>query len=167
MAESRDSIHSEPARITENDQTPLPRQIQRLLHLDRDNPGDWAVNHHLPNLITRLDQPEANVIGSALNEMTTKIREIRCGKKAEPTPSLSAYSFSEDGMRFRISFAEVQRMRIRKLQCQLVRHVVKMRLEGHESPGWEQTIKEYSMNIFSFGLLIHLFHNTRLLFLTF
>src|SRR5690606_12807876 len=54
---------------------------------------------------------------------------------------------SGDGKRFRISFAEVQRMRIRKLQCQLVRHVVKMRLDGHESPGWEESLEQYSKSL--------------------
>ena len=48
-------------------------------------------------------------------------------------------------MRFRVSFAEVQRMRIRKLQCQMVRHVVEMRVKGQESDGWEDTLEKYSM----------------------
>ncbi|KAH8904101.1 hypothetical protein BR93DRAFT_884082 [Coniochaeta sp. PMI_546] len=34
-------------------------------------------------------------------------------------------------------------MRIRKLQCQLVRHIVNIRLSGRESSGWEETLKEY------------------------
>ncbi|KAF4818307.1 hypothetical protein CGCSCA5_v005392 [Colletotrichum siamense] len=135
---SRESGHGPPGPIvTESYQMPLPRNVRHTLHLDRDDPGDWAVNHHLPNLIARLDEPELSSVGSKLNDLSTKLREIQYGRKSDPTPS------SEDGMRFRISFAEVQRMRIRKLQCQLVRHVVKMRLNGSESPGWEQTLEQY------------------------
>ncbi|KAI8246015.1 UDP-glucose 4-epimerase [Colletotrichum sp. SAR 10_77] len=102
----------------------------------RESPGGVYNNDSRPNSI-RLDEPEVGFVGSKLNGVSTKLREIQYGRKSDPTPS------SEDGMRFRISFAEVQRMRIRKLQCQLVRHVVKMRLNGSESPGWEQTLEQY------------------------
>ncbi|KAK2050385.1 hypothetical protein LZ31DRAFT_548230 [Colletotrichum somersetense] len=109
--------------------------------LDRDNPGDWAIKHHLNSLITRL-KPEPSSGVSIPGKLGTKIREMQHRKPdsaRQPTPTSSG-----DNMRFRTSFAEVQRMRIRKLQCQLVRHV-KMRLDGNESPGWEQTLEQYSV----------------------
>lgn len=80
--------------------------------------------------------------------MREKLQGFRLGdEEAQKTtePAMTEPAKSDDGKRFLVSFAEVQRMRIRKLQCQLVRHVVKMRLDGKESGGWEETLELYSM----------------------
>ncbi|KAK7423834.1 hypothetical protein QQZ08_008878 [Neonectria magnoliae] len=99
--------------------------------LDRSRPGEWVIYHHRSSLITEIQNPEDGYLQAALKAL---------GINGERPVSTSS---NGDGRRFRISFAEVQRMRIRKLQCQLVRHVAKMRLDGHESPGWERTLEQY------------------------
>jgi hypothetical protein len=44
----------------------------------------------------------------------------------------------------KVSFAELQRMRLRKLQIKLVYHAVKMHSSGEESKDWEETLQQYS-----------------------
>lgn len=46
--------------------------------------------------------------------------------------------------RFRVSFAEMQRMRLRKLQIKLVEHAVVMKSSGMEPDDWEADLAEYS-----------------------
>ncbi|KAF4875405.1 hypothetical protein CGCSCA1_v005701 [Colletotrichum siamense] len=115
---SRGSARHQPERVaTENGQIPQPEHEHSLPRLNCDDPGDWAVNHHLPNLISRLDEPATSEVRFNLNQLGTTIREMRYGNEAASTPlSASAPPSSShgDGMRFRISFAEVQRMRILK-----------------------------------------------------
>ena len=110
--------------------------------LDRNQPGDWVIGHHRNSLIIRLDDPKVGLVRSAVNAVLAGIGNVTYGKKNTSAPPTSP---SSDGMRFRVSFAEVHRMRIRKLQCQMVRHVVEMRATGHESAGWEDTLEKYSM----------------------
>ena len=43
-----------------------------------------------------------------------------------------------------VSFAELQRMRLRKLQITLVRHAIRMHYSNKESEGWEETLQQYS-----------------------
>ncbi|KAF4921772.1 hypothetical protein CGCVW01_v005749 [Colletotrichum viniferum] len=142
---SKSSQHSQisvdsrdPGLDSLNNSRRPPSQHDNQVRLDRDKPGEWAINHHLRGLIEELEH-ETSSIWSKLNKLGTKIQEIQHGKKEQP----ALQSTSEDGRRFRISFAEVQRMRIRKLQCELVRHVAKMRLQRKESPGWEQSLEQY------------------------
>lgn len=45
---------------------------------------------------------------------------------------------------FRVSLAEMQRMRLRKLQCKLVKHAADIRKAGEEPDGWEDDLEEYS-----------------------
>lgn len=136
-------------RVTFNGETPTPQDDRpqgspkRNVHLNPNNPGDWVIRHHRSSLVVQLDDHEVGKIRSTLGGMREKLQGFRLGDEEahkETKPAVSG-----DGKRFRVSFAEVQRMRIRKLQCQLVRHVVKMRLDGHESPGWEETLEQYSM----------------------
>jgi len=109
-------------------------------HLDPDSPGEFAIRHHFGNLIVKLDEYRPGRVQCILEALKAK---LPCRKTPEQIERPG------DDMRFRISFAEVQRLRIRKLQCELVRHVVKMRLDGHESAGWENALKEYSkVNLF-------------------
>lgn len=46
--------------------------------------------------------------------------------------------------RLRVSFAEMQRMHLRKLQIKLVQHAVAMRSSGKEPDGWESDLAGYS-----------------------
>jgi hypothetical protein len=45
---------------------------------------------------------------------------------------------------FRVSFAELQRMKLRKLQVKLVNHAVDMFATNEESQGWEEDLAQYS-----------------------
>lgn len=119
--------------------------------LDRDEPGEFAVRHHFRGLVVQLDKYKAGPVQSVADAWMKKL----LGKKNDRGSSVEG-SPEGDGKRFRISFAEVQRMRIRKLQCQLVRHVVKMRLKGQESAGCEETLDNYStVSLFSKQVNLH------------
>ncbi|KAK4211281.1 hypothetical protein QBC37DRAFT_290673, partial [Rhypophila decipiens] len=129
----------------------VPGSSKDRIHLDREAPGDFVIRHHRDSLVVRLEDYEPGKLQSTVAGMKTKLSNLRPGKSPsdddkddeEAQRKKNAAAASGDGKRFRISFAEVQRMKIRKLQCQLVRHVVKMRLDGHESPGWEDTLEKY------------------------
>ena len=43
-----------------------------------------------------------------------------------------------------VSFAELQRMRLRKLQIKLVKQAVDMHHTGQETEDWEETLQQYS-----------------------
>jgi hypothetical protein len=43
-----------------------------------------------------------------------------------------------------MSFAELQRMRLRELQCRLVKSIVDMRIDPRTPVDWEANLKEYS-----------------------
>jgi hypothetical protein len=116
--------------------------------LDRDDPGKWVIRRHRDNLVVRLIEPKEGLVKSGLTTLKTKIQEIRDGKIHSTSPPLGdgesqVTSPHADNRRFRINFAEVQRMYVRKLQCQLVRHVAKMRATDQESSGWEETLAKY------------------------
>lgn len=102
-------------------QTPVP--------LDPENPGQWVIDHHKHGLIEELKPPTSNFLWRIFNTRN-KVRRL--------------------DRRFRISFAELQRMRIRKLQCQLVEDVIQMRKNGSEPDDWETTLDHYSEFFFSF-----------------
>ncbi|KAM7203810.1 hypothetical protein V8F20_003816 [Naviculisporaceae sp. PSN 640] len=137
-----------------------PGSSKRVPDLNRDDPGDWVIGHHRSGLVLRLEEYRPTKIQSALAGMKEMLQKVpRPGDKKDKTekevvlpvattPSEAATTKIKtkmplDNKRFRINFAEVQRMKIRKLQCQLVRHVVNMRYDGHESPGWEDTLEQY------------------------
>lgn len=112
--------------------------LEQAQHLLPDLPGEFAIRHHRSGLVVQLDEYNVGRAESLFDTLASKL----AGRKDNKHPTANATS--GDGKRFRISFAEVQRMRIRKLQCQLVRHIVNIRLSGRESSGWEETLKEYS-----------------------
>ncbi|KAF9876553.1 putative SAM dependent methyltransferase [Colletotrichum karsti] len=122
---------------------PRNGDARRVVALDRDNPGGWVIDHHRDNLIIELDEPQVGVFSSAFQAFWGRVWGMRGGRKETLLPSSSVSSTSTDKKRFQINFAEVQRMRIRKLQCELVRHVVEMRTDGSESSGWEETLEKY------------------------
>ncbi len=73
------------------------------------------IEEHFPNLILAIPKPKGNSL---------------CG------------IFGDD-RHFRISFAELQRMHLRKLQCKLVKHVVDMRFNRVEPQNWEADLRQY------------------------
>ncbi|CAJ2504198.1 Uu.00g115920.m01.CDS01 [Anthostomella pinea] len=55
---------------------------------------------------------------------------------------------------FRISFAELQRMRLQKLQCRLVRHVANMKNSSREPDGWEEDLEAYIKAIQDYDYMV-------------
>lgn len=55
----------------------------------------------------------------------------------------------------RISFSELQRLHLRKLQCKLAQHAVKIRFDdsqdADEPKHWEEDLKNYSKSAFQEG----------------
>lgn len=148
-ARSRPSSRDAPGQQSFIEQFLPADLLDTAVHLDPDNPGEFVIRHHQNGLVVQLDEFKLGKFQSVFRTLETKLSGKQNNRK-----TLEEQESSGDGKRFRISFAEVQRMRIRKLQCQLVRHVVKMRLDGNESSGWEETLKEYSKFSYSFLLLI-------------
>jgi hypothetical protein len=62
--------------------------------------------------------------------------------------SLQRVGNSNDGDIW-VNFAELQRMRLRKLQIQLVDQAIKMHYDRTEVDDWENTLQKYSMFFFS------------------
>jgi len=108
---------------------------------DRDHPYDWLIGHHKPDLI----QLVTNKPDPLFRELFSVIAKPNGGVKGQ------------DGRTgFRIDFAELQRMKLRKLQIKLIRHVATMVRDGREPTkpdgvddddwtDWEDDLKEYSM----------------------
>jgi hypothetical protein len=101
--------------------------------LNPNNPGHWAINYHLSNLVFELRRPKWHPIRRAVNAVTSFLK----GQKVDN------YTPMDTERRFRISFAEVQRMKVRKLQCRVVDDVVYMRAYGREPDGWEENLDKY------------------------
>jgi hypothetical protein len=88
--------------------------------LDFNNPKPWVLSRHIENLVSR--------IGSEPDKKARKTRDK-----------------NEIGDRhLRMSFAELQRMRLRELQCRLVKSIVDMRIDPRTPVDWEADLKEYS-----------------------
>lgn len=99
-------------------------------HLKDKSSFDWVVNHH-----------RANLVRSVSNQT--------------PLEFWNREFFSQDqeaGLRgrrgFRIDFAELQRMKLRKLQIKLVRHTVEMAKTGKEpgKPAEEEVVSKPNGN---------------------
>jgi hypothetical protein len=101
--------------------------------LNPENPGLWALHLHKPNLLMEIKKPKSNFV----SKMCSKYLKSPCG-----TVSEECHDDPTD-RRFRVSFAELQRMQLRKLQCILVRDVIKMYDSGKESGEWEKTLHQY------------------------
>lgn len=67
-------------------------------------------------------------------------------QREEPIEKDSDGSQSREIPRYRVNFAEMQRMHLRKLQIRLVKHAVYMYKDGREAENstWEKDLAEYS-----------------------
>jgi hypothetical protein len=90
-----------------------------------ENQGKWAVEHHRQGLIHE-------VVGA---RRKSKQRLNRFLGITEPAPRERI---------FRVSFAEMQRLKLRKLQVKLVDHAVDMLTSNREPDGWEGHLAQYS-----------------------
>ncbi|KAK3296387.1 uncharacterized protein B0H64DRAFT_169180 [Chaetomium fimeti] len=95
---------------------------------DAENQGKWAVEHHHKGLIHE-------VVGAR-----KKSKQWLNGLLGitEPAPRERI---------FRVSFAEMQRLKLRKLQVKLVDHAIDMTTLNQESAGWERDLAQYTQAV--------------------
>ncbi|KAL2273200.1 hypothetical protein FJTKL_04873 [Diaporthe vaccinii] len=111
--------------------------------LNVDDPGVWLVNHHRDELVQKIgDDPASGLLPRFLDIGFAK------NSKSQDEESVGEHrnvSQSGDPPRYRVSFAEMQRMHLRKLQIKLVKHAVYMYKDGREAanPTWENDLAEY------------------------
>jgi hypothetical protein len=111
---------------------------ESLGDIDPADPGKWALHHHRTNLLQSYEdhfkqyfnKPKGTTLESSHNN----------GSETKQT----AVSRKEGYLV--VNFAELQRMRLRKLQIKLVHQAVMMHYsDDKESDGWEETLQQYSM----------------------
>ena len=113
------------------------------VHLHTDDPGHWVINHHLPNLVFEVRPPKWHPVRRLVNVISSLLRGEKTTVRQNWNPAIPA----PGERRFRVSFAEVQRMKVRKLQCQVVNDVIHMRGHGREAEGWEENLEKYGRSI--------------------
>jgi hypothetical protein len=130
------SITSEHPIQNENE-SQQPRLSSDLDWGNPDIAGQWSLEHHQHNLV---------------NKSPYKIPSKGYFKRPQGAAPISNDRRSETestaGSRKKgiltVSFAELQRMRLRKLQIKLVKQAVEMYHTGQETKDWEETLQQYS-----------------------
>ncbi len=101
----------------------------------------WAFRHHKANLVRSIKRRNAD---SLLR------RQLKQGQNDSSQNELSdKWARPDEKNDFRINLAELQRMRLRKLQCQLVGHVGYMKKFNQEPESWESDLETYSKHLYS------------------
>lgn len=130
------SIASEHPIQKENE-SQQPRLSSDFDWGDPDIAGQWSLDHHQHNLVNKSPYK------------TPSKGYLKRPQGAAPTSNNSrSETESTAGSRkkciFTVSFAELQRMRLRKLQIKLVKQAVEMHHTGQETKDWEETLQQYS-----------------------
>ncbi|KAI0415212.1 hypothetical protein F5X98DRAFT_376988 [Xylaria grammica] len=112
------------------------------------DPGVWAIDHHRSNFIQNIKK--TTTWNSVLHGLWTR----EDGPKSGNWES-EKWQRSDEANDHRISLAELQRMRLRKLQCQLVKHVAHMKTTGEESENWESDLEAYSKERYVDSYILH------------
>ncbi|KAJ2995587.1 hypothetical protein NUW58_g1228 [Xylaria curta] len=103
----------------------------------RDHPGLWAIKHHKNNFIRKIKKtPTWN---STLYDLWKQVR----GTSSRNIGSDEGWERPDEDSDLLVSLAELQRMRLRKLQCKLVTHIAHMKTTGEESGTWENDLETY------------------------
>jgi hypothetical protein len=144
-----------PSRDDETD-LPTPDHDAGNGNYDPAYPGQWALQHHRGNLleVPDRDRNPDSILGFMFywlrSRLTVRLSPRVTESRSESIESYASYA-SEMGQtvesgsgHVRVSFAELQRMRLRKLQIKLVNHAAQMHSSGEESEGWEETLQQYS-----------------------
>jgi hypothetical protein len=116
-----------------------PENLDRI-RLNPENPGPWVLHRHKRGLLVEIEKPKSNIV-SKMCKYLKHWTESPCG--TTPEERHDDLTAEGDERRFRVSFAELQRMQLRKLQCTLVRDAVKMHYSDEESGEWEKTLRQY------------------------
>jgi len=112
------------------------------IDLDAKNPGTWVVDHHLRSLIVAIGPFKS----PSHEEFSRWQSAVSCMKTVFGKPPQGPRRNVDDREEpaYRISFAEMQRMHLRKLQIGLVNHAVTMYSKKDESTDWEKDLAAYS-----------------------
>ncbi|KAJ4420869.1 hypothetical protein N0V82_004048 [Gnomoniopsis sp. IMI 355080] len=99
----------------------------------------WVLQHHKENIIKEIDGDHLE------NQIWDFIVSwlLPTGIARKLLSNINGSKMSDSGPIFRISFAELQRMRMRKLEVQLIKHAVHMAKFGVEPQGWENDLATY------------------------
>ncbi|RYP48943.1 hypothetical protein DL769_011145 [Monosporascus sp. CRB-8-3] len=132
--------------------------IERMDHGDpalgnAADPGPWVISHHAGGLIKSIEKKR-----SSYSEFLVRWKrggrveglEIEDSEKRE-----MQWERPDENNDFRVSFAELQRMRLRKLQCKLVKHVADMKKTGRESEGWENDLETYTKAVQDYDYMVN------------
>lgn len=101
----------------------------------------YGVVDHRHQLIERIQKGPVDFVGSLA--YLTPGNWLNATKKEEAS-KLPSYTRENPDDSFRLSIAEMQRMRLRKLQGQLVKHAAQLQFEGTEPGEWETDLQQYS-----------------------
>jgi hypothetical protein len=120
------SIASEHPIQNENESQ--PRLSSDFNWSDPDIAGQWSLEHHQHNLVKGYFKGPQGAAPTSNDSRS----------ETEPTAG------SRKNGILTVSLAELQRMRLRKLQIKLVKQAVEMRHTGQETKDWEETLQQYS-----------------------
>jgi hypothetical protein len=131
-----------------------PESQPLLTHLEQQEtskpPKDvWHIGHHRLNLVTKhhkpaqLDNRYLQKLSRNLFKSRTKQSHAANDEEKHDTPPSTATVRLQD-YRLKFSFAELQRMRLRKLQYKLINLTADMYFDKEEADDWEKLLQQYS-----------------------
>ncbi|KAI0163249.1 hypothetical protein BJ166DRAFT_289475 [Pestalotiopsis sp. NC0098] len=116
----------------------------------------WPLRNHRRSLVIPIEDQgpyRARAVASAqrlmkrlLGDNSSNVSDSDQGKTSSKTDTakLRKWERKADDELFEVSFAEMQRMKLRKLQHQLVGHAVSIHYDEIEPDTWEHDLKEYT-----------------------
>jgi hypothetical protein len=123
------------------------------IDINFDEPGPSEISKHKGDLLWRVEKPPDNPLERMIWRVEGQLGESLLGRVFRSVFG-NGFRNSDRENRdrkssgFWISFAELQRIHLRKLQCKLVQNVIDMRFPSLptelEPVGWELNLKEYS-----------------------
>jgi hypothetical protein len=110
-----------------------------------------VIRKHKDHLISTVEKPPDNLLKRLIWRVEGHLSESFLGRVfrrifGNGFRNSDRESHDRESSGFRISFAELQRIHLRKLQCKLVQNVIDMRFPTAdlEPDDWETNLKEYS-----------------------
>ncbi|EAQ88825.1 predicted protein [Chaetomium globosum CBS 148.51] len=103
---------------------------------DAENQGKWAVEHHHAGLVHE-------IVGARKQSKQKLKRLLGITEPAAPGQRI-----------FRVSFAEMQRLKLQKLQVKLVDHAIDMFASKQQSPGWEEDPARYTQALKDYDYML-------------
>ncbi|KAK8008314.1 hypothetical protein PG991_010865 [Apiospora marii] len=110
----------------------------------------YGVEDHRHQLIERIKKGPVDFVGSLT--YLTPGSWLNITKKEDPKPP--SYTRENPDDSFRLSIAEMQRMRLRKLQGKLVKHAAQLQFEGTEPDEWETDLQQYTKALQDYDYMV-------------